>query len=197
MAEFLTAYTRTLGHEGGYVNDPNDRGGETYKGIARNYHPDWDGWDVIDKLKDEPDFPNCLANHDSLQRMVRRFYKVNFWDIAELDEMARQDLANELFDTAVNQGMATAIEYLQASLNMLNRNEQDYQDIAVDGKWGNETRKAYQQFIGTASWRSRNAEKCVKTLIKLMNALQAERYMNIIRNDASQAKYLFGWFNRI
>lgn len=30
-------------HEGGYSNDPIDLGGETYKGIARNAHPNWQG----------------------------------------------------------------------------------------------------------------------------------------------------------
>ncbi|RYD50653.1 MAG: hypothetical protein EOP52_13405, partial [Sphingobacteriales bacterium] len=36
MADFLTAYKRTAVAEGGYANDPDDLGGETYKGIARN-----------------------------------------------------------------------------------------------------------------------------------------------------------------
>ena len=26
-----------------------DRGGQTYAGIARNFYPDWDGWDLIDR----------------------------------------------------------------------------------------------------------------------------------------------------
>lgn len=35
MAKFEHALQLLLQHEGGYVNDPDDQGGETYKGIAR------------------------------------------------------------------------------------------------------------------------------------------------------------------
>jgi len=38
MAKFNLAFSKMLFHEGGYVNDPDDLGGETYKGIARNSH---------------------------------------------------------------------------------------------------------------------------------------------------------------
>jgi lysozyme family protein len=197
MADFTTAYNQTLGHEGGYVNDPQDRGGETYKGIAREFHPRWNGWEVIDKLKDEPDFPDCLATHDSLQRMVKQFYKDRFWNPAELDVMESQQLADELFDTGVNQGMQSAIEYMQEALNMLNRDEEDFHDIAVDGVFGKQTRQAYQQYLATGAWSTRSVQACIRTLVKLINALQAERYINIVRNDASQERFMFGWLNRV
>ena len=38
-------------HEGGYVDDRDDRGGETYRGISRNNFPDWKGWKKIDGFK--------------------------------------------------------------------------------------------------------------------------------------------------
>jgi lysozyme family protein len=44
MAEFNPALEKVLSHEGGYVVDPNDPGGETYKGVARKIHSKWDGW---------------------------------------------------------------------------------------------------------------------------------------------------------
>lgn len=46
---FLKSYDILIKHEGGYVNDPDDKGGETYKGIARKFNPDWKGWKIIDK----------------------------------------------------------------------------------------------------------------------------------------------------
>ena len=38
MADFEAAFDETLGHEGGYVHDPDgpdDAGGATYRGVAR------------------------------------------------------------------------------------------------------------------------------------------------------------------
>ena len=37
MANFEEAYKKTSDFEGGYVNDEDDAGGETYRGIARNF----------------------------------------------------------------------------------------------------------------------------------------------------------------
>jgi lysozyme family protein len=54
MAHFKTAYALTMGHEGIYSNNPKDRGGETYKGIARKFHPSWEGWKAIDRMKNKP-----------------------------------------------------------------------------------------------------------------------------------------------
>ena len=51
MADFEKAFINTMGYEGGYVYDPDDAGGETYKGISRRYHPSWPGWRIIDKVK--------------------------------------------------------------------------------------------------------------------------------------------------
>ena len=38
MADFKIAFEKVLEQEGGYVNDVNDPGGETYKGVARSIH---------------------------------------------------------------------------------------------------------------------------------------------------------------
>ena len=56
MADFNQAFQLVIAHEGGYVNDPDDPGGETYKGVARKIHSKWEGWQNIDILKRQPDF---------------------------------------------------------------------------------------------------------------------------------------------
>ena len=53
MADFSKAIPKLLKKEGGYVNNPADRGGETYKGIARKYHKSAFMWTLIDRYKDE------------------------------------------------------------------------------------------------------------------------------------------------
>lgn len=42
MADFTRAINFVLRHEGGYVNDPNDPGGETNFGISKRAHPEVD-----------------------------------------------------------------------------------------------------------------------------------------------------------
>ena len=52
MAIFEPAFKLLILHEGGYANNKNDIGGETYRGIARNYWPKWVGWKLIDHIKE-------------------------------------------------------------------------------------------------------------------------------------------------
>ena len=94
MADFLPAYEFMMANEGGYVlhNVAGDRGGQTYAGIARNMHPNWEGWAAIDR--GEPP-----ATED-----VRRWYKANFWDTIRGDELTHQPVAQTVFDFHVNAG---------------------------------------------------------------------------------------------
>ena len=51
MAYFGDAFKKLSIKEGGYVNDKDDAGGETYRGISRKYNPTWQGWTMIDSYK--------------------------------------------------------------------------------------------------------------------------------------------------
>jgi lysozyme family protein len=133
MADFIQAYQVTLAHEGGYSNNPQDSGGETYKGIARKYHSDWVGWHIIDQLKKNANFPKNLDDNKPLQDLVMGFYKKEFWDKMKLDSVTDQRIANEMFDTAVNMGLNTAGRFLQRVLNVSNKGEQYYPNLKVDG----------------------------------------------------------------
>ena len=66
MANFDIEFDKLIFTEGGYVNDPDDAGGETYLGISRKHNPKWDGWKKIDSFKYISNsstllFNNCLA----------------------------------------------------------------------------------------------------------------------------------------
>lgn len=75
MANFEIAYNLTAAAEGGYSNNPNDRGGETWRGIARKRHPMWIGWAIVDSIRPKSCFPKCLGAHVELDKAVREFYK--------------------------------------------------------------------------------------------------------------------------
>lgn len=187
MADFKTAYKITMAHEGGYANNPNDSGGETWKGIARKKHPDWPGWGVVDHYKNKikTGFPNTLATAPGLQAEVESFYKVVFWDYLKLDQIKDQRIANELFDTAVNMGQGVAALFIQRALNVSNRNGKDYPDLQVDGSVGGITVNAV------------NNHPRPDQLLKLLNTLQGAKYIAICEANPSQEIFLNSWLSRV
>ncbi len=85
---FEKAFPAMIAHEGGYVNDPVDSGGETYKGVSRNNWPKWGGWKIIDELKAKgikkaKDINDTLKNDEGMLDLVKEFYYVNFWEPLE------------------------------------------------------------------------------------------------------------------
>lgn len=199
MAEFKEAFKITLGHEGGYSDNVKDRGGETYKGVARNIWPDWPGWEIVNRIKRawgmEGNLNQMLANNAELQEQVQRFYRDNFWRPAQLKQLD-QAVANEIFDTGVNQGLGSAVKYLQKALNKLNRNGKDYPNIAEDGGLGPATLHAYTRLMATESFRHRSRERIIRILLKWMNYYQLERYERIVENNEEQECFIFGWTER-
>ena len=110
MANFDEAYQRTLKFEGGWVNDNNDSGKETYKGISRVYKKNWEGWKIVDAYKKKPNFPKNLEADKKLQELVKSCYRKNYWNVIWGDKIRNQKVANDLYDTAVNMGVGTSIK---------------------------------------------------------------------------------------
>jgi lysozyme family protein len=173
---FRKGLAHTLGIEGPESNHPLDPGGQTVCGIARNRHPNWEGWQIIDQGGTVPN------------EMVALFYKVNFWDIINGDRLAALslDVAIEVFDTAVNISPRRAGGILQEGLNLLNRNGQIYPDLLQDGKIGDITIGALKNCIKAGR---------LKKLAKLLNHLQAEYYIQLMRKNPEKEEFS-GWFER-
>lgn len=92
---FDDAFTRLVDpqHEGGYVNNPADPGGETKYGISRRSYPGED-----------------IANM-TLER-AKEIYQRDYWGPAGCD--ALPDVVKyEMFDMAVNTGVRQAVKILQ------------------------------------------------------------------------------------
>ena len=112
MADFNPAFETMIHNEGGYqlTNVASDRGGQTYAGIARNFHSSWPGWAIIDR----GDMGNL-----QLSQLVRDFYKANFWDPISGDAITSQAVAGTIFDFAVNAGVMTAAKLAQLVVSAL------------------------------------------------------------------------------
>jgi lysozyme family protein len=113
MADYALAYNHVLVNEGGYVNDPDDPGGETYKGVTRKFFPKWEGWTTVDLLKQQSGFPQNLDADNELQESIKRFYEVQFWSKVKGDDITDQDVATSIFDFAVNAGVRTSASLAQ------------------------------------------------------------------------------------
>lgn len=98
MTAFDQAFAIVVGHEGGYVNNPADPGGETKYGISKRAYPNVD-----------------IANLTLEQ--AEAIYKRDYWDKLYLDT-ADASLALIAFDAAVNNGVGAATKWLQGALGV-------------------------------------------------------------------------------
>jgi lysozyme family protein len=90
---FDQAFDRVIGHEGGYVNHPDDPGGETKFGISKRSYP---GEDIAGMT---------IAR-------AREIYRRDFWDRCRCDELP-DAVRFHVFDAAVNSGVRQAAIWLQ------------------------------------------------------------------------------------
>lgn len=149
MADFKIAYNKTNSREGGYVNDPKDSGGETYKGISRVYNPDWAGWYLIDIIKKKRKIEKGeIIQDETIEKLHRDFVKQNYWDKIQGDSIPNQDFANFFYDFYFHKPKAS-VEILQDTLG-----------VNKDGKFGKQTLNALlAQDVNTLYPKYYNARK--------------------------------------
>ncbi len=168
MANVASALERTLGHEGGYVNNPADKGGETIWGITKATA---EANQYKGSMKDMP-----LA-------FAKAIYKKEYWDKLKLDEVNNQVIAEIAFDIGVNAGIGIASKKLQEMINFMTTN-----NIDVDGKIGPETIKRLNE-IDTKSENER--------AVLLLSTLQGEHYLECMRNREANETFSLGWLRRM
>ncbi len=93
---FDEVFERSVGHEGGYVNDPLDPGGETKWGISKRSYPHLD---IKNLTRDE----------------AKEIYRLDFWNRVNGDKLY-DGVAYQVFDFAINSGIETAVRYLQRAV---------------------------------------------------------------------------------
>ncbi len=91
ITTFNEAIERVLKHEGGYVNDPTDKGGETNYGISKRAYPDLD-------IKN-------LTKEDA-----KKIYYQDYWLKSYADQLPI-DVRYIHFDTAINMGLKRVLKF--------------------------------------------------------------------------------------
>ena len=156
-SHFDKAFKLTIGHEGGYVDDPNDRGGETKYGITKRQYPNIDIKNLT--LKE-----------------AKEIYKRDYYD--EKYDNFSKDIAIELFDTGVNMGVYTAKKFLQEALNLLNRNGKNFDDLEVDGIIGLKTLEAYKKVDPKKLLKVLNGLQLQRYMTIAINDKTQEKFIN-------------------
>lgn len=113
MGGFDWALSVILEHEGGYVNDPRDPGGETNMGISKRAYPH-------------------LDIHSLTRDQVAEIYRRDYWDKLSCDKL-NWSVALCVFDAGVNSGIGRAAKWLQQALNACGKG------VATDGMIGPQT----------------------------------------------------------
>jgi len=117
LSEFNEIIEVVLKHEGGYVNDPDDPGGETRFGISKRAYPDEDIKGLtVDRAKE--------------------LYRRDYWDKYKVGDMSDR-LRHGYLDMCINMGGRRATKILQEACNSKNADK-----IDVDGGIGPATLKA-------------------------------------------------------
>lgn len=128
---FDQAFEVLMKHEGGYVNDPRDPGGETKYGISKRAYPDID-----------------VANLTVDQ--ARDIYRRDYWDACKCDELPiRARLL--VFDSAVNQGVGTAIRLYQEALGV--KADGVIGPKTIEASYKNNNDETYAEFMALRSAR--------------------------------------------
>lgn len=117
MADFEKAFKKIIINEGGYVNDKDDKGGETFMGITRKNHPTLVIWEIIDDYIDMYNSTygllKYIKNNEAAMNSIKNVYKKQYWDKLLLDKINSQSIANELFDDCVNRGVSATLKLIR------------------------------------------------------------------------------------
>jgi len=143
--KFDKAFEHLIINEGGYSNDPMDKGGKTIYGItSKNYPATYKI--VFDLYKD--------GLKELALDTAKRFYQKEFWNDM-YENINDSSLAFKLFDLGVNMGVKKAVKFLQQTINKLLQKEQ----LTADGIFGEqslyyanriERELLYRSYIDTA-----------------------------------------------
>ena len=158
MADFGPAFRFLLPHEGGYVNDLDDDGGETKYGISKRQYPTLD-----------------IAN--LTQEDAASIYQRDYWNSQPYCYIQDQNVANKVFDLAVNMGFKKAHEILQRSANECGAR------IVVDGRLGPLSLQAVNSVDPSA-------------LLEQMRQFAGRYYLEIVARNPAKQKFLNGWMKR-
>ena len=164
MADFDTAFRRTLTFEDSSTHPgivtPEPRGARARLGINSNAHP---------SLPDE----FWTGDYKVALEIARKIYRHDYWDALRLDEVVSQDIANKVYDMAVNMGVGMAGRIFQHALA-----------ITPDGR------------VGAITLAASNASD-PNAVVKRLRTFSEQHYLDIVASDPGEyGKWRDAWVGR-
>jgi lysozyme family protein len=166
-----------ISDEGGYSNNPDDRGGPTKFGITQN---------AIDEYRNRVDgsfnqTPAGLSRDEAVQiydGLIKEY---------RLDRIADPDLRAQVIDIMVNSGIDSAGKML---LDVLEQRGYDVRTDPSDNVIGSRTLGILRDLVNQRAGRE---------LTRINNDLVSRRrafLLNLLRGDATQEGHRKGWLDR-
>lgn len=178
MDNFEKSLSVVFGNEGGYSNNPHDRGGETNLGITQS---------TLDRAQLEfTGLPSSVK--DITRAQAEEIYRVFYWEESKAD-MLPYPLCTLHFDAAVNHGVGGAAKLLQRAINNYAAKAGLDVRVEVDGAVGPKTLSALCMCL--------DIKGNVRLICEIYCNEREKYYRSIVENNPSQAKFLRGWMNRL
>ena len=175
LTTFDEIIEQVLEHEGGYVDDPADKGGATNFGVIQRTYQNY-----IDKYGDGHEVTKDEMKEMDEEAAIDCYFKM-FWEPSRASKLP-EEVREVYFDMVVNHGQGNAVKILQQAINN-KRKPANY--IDVDGGIGPNTIGASK---GLKEWE-----------------LMVERsgfYWNLVfkgskyKDRTNQVKFIRGWIRR-
>lgn len=166
MTKFEQAFEYLMINEGGYSNDPNDRGGATRYGIIRSEASRWFKRPVsVDEMRK---FPIDVA---------KDIYFSWYWSPLACPLIKGAGMATCMFDIGVVRGIGVPPKYAQRICNTHGHN------LVVDGHIGPKTLEAMNSIREDL-------------FIEQFSNMVAAGFRAIVANRPNQVVFLKGWLRR-
>lgn len=171
-------FARIVGNEGGYVNNPDDKGGPT-------------NWGITQQVARAHGYTGDMRNLTRQQALA--ILDADYWTGPRFDQIAALSpaIAYEMCDTGVNMGPSVPSKFLQRWLNGLNNKGQLFPDLQADGKIGPRTIAALKSFLAA---RGKEGEQ---RLLAALNCSQGARYLELAEGREANETFLYGWLARV
>lgn len=174
LTSFDAAFERLLLLEGGFSDDPSDRGGRTKYGITEGV------WRSSGSTVDISEITESDA---------RSFYFERYWCDGGLGILEAAGvpsrLLSEIFCGVVHCGVSKGIRLLQLGYNEVR--ESGTLALVVDGVVGAKTSRALGDFCGKYS----------DTLVAVYRVYLGIHYLTLVGQNPSQRRFIRGWMRRL